>query len=233
MSSTFTTTTIRNKPKRFAWSWSRLKNFETCAKRHYHYDIAKDIKEDESEAILWGKSVHEALANRISKGEELPKPMKEYEKWAELVLAGGGDIRVEQQLAITKDFSATKWFGDDVWFRGIGDVIKVNGPVALVIDWKTGKITDESQQLALMAACVFAHYPEVRRVRSEFVWLREDASTRADLKRDDMPGIWRNLWPRIEQLQHAHNANEYPARPGGLCKRYCGVTVCPHHGEGR
>ena len=54
--------------KPFSWSWSKLKNFRTCPKRHYHVDIAKDFKEDDSEDLLWGNEVHEALAKRIGKG---------------------------------------------------------------------------------------------------------------------------------------------------------------------
>lgn len=226
-------TTIRNKPKSFAWSYSKLKNYETCPKRYHAVDVEKSVKEEEGEALLWGNAVHKALADRLDKGIELPKPMKEYEKWAALLSEGGGTIYVEQKLAITKDFGKTSWFGDDAWFRGIGDVIKINGPVALIVDYKTGKILEDGSQLALMAACVFAHHPEVRRVRSEFIWLKEDATTRADFTREGMATIWKSLWPRIEQLEEAHKTMTFPPKPGGLCKRYCPVSFCPHHGEGR
>ena len=223
--------TTRNKPKPFAWSYSRLKNFESCPKRHWHLDIQKDIKEEEGEALLWGNVVHKALADRVAKSVPLPKAMADYEKWAERILTGGGNILVEQKLAITKDFAATSWFGDTAWYRGIGDVIKIVGPVALIVDYKTGKILEDGSQLALMAACVFAHHADVKKVRSEFVWLKEDATTRADFTRDDMTRVWRNLWPRIEALEHAHNTITYPPKPGALCRRWCPVNTCPHHGE--
>lgn len=223
--------TVRNKPKPFSWSYSRLKNFESCPKRHWHLDIAKDIKEEAGEALLWGNAVHDALAKRVAHGAPLPKTMAEYEKWAERVLTGGGNILVEQKLAINKDFGATSWFGDDAWYRGIGDVIKIVGPVALIVDYKTGKILEDGSQLALMAACVFAHHPDVQKVRSEFVWLKEDATTRADFARNEMARVWRDLWPRIEALEHAHNTIAYPPKPGALCKRWCPVNTCPHHGS--
>jgi len=223
--------TTRNKPKAFSWSYSKLKNFETCPKRHYHVDVVRDIKEEEGEALQWGNAVHKALADRVAKSAPLPKAMLEYEKWAERVLTGGGNILVEQKLAIRKDFGATSWFGDDAWYRGIGDVIKIVGPVALIVDYKTGKVIEDGSQLALMAACVFAHHSDVRKVRSEFVWLKEDATTRADFTREGMADIWRGLWPRIEALEYAQKTLTYPAKPGALCKRWCPVTVCPHHGE--
>jgi hypothetical protein len=229
--------------KPFAWSYSKLKNFETCPKRHWHVDINKDVKEEEGEALLWGNEVHKALANRIAKNAALPAGMDKFERWVQKVVTGQGNpgvqVLVEQQLAINKDFGKTGWFPSDAkragtgdpWYRGIGDVIKIVGPVALIVDWKTGKILEDSQQLALMAACVFAHYPEVQKVRSLFVWLKDDAETKEDFHRNDMAAMWKHLWPRIEALKHAHDTTTYPAKPGPLCRRYCPVTACPHHGE--
>lgn len=224
--------TKTSKQKPFAWSYSRLKNYETCPKRHYHCDIAKDVKEEESEALLWGNEVHKQLARRLAKGTALPDGMEQYEDWcAKIIGNGDGRLLVEQKLAITKDFAPCGFFDGGAWFRGIGDVIKIVGPVALIADWKTGKIVEDSMQLALMAACVFAHYPDVQRVRSEFIWLKEDATTREDFSRDDLVGVWRSLWPRIEQLEAAYVAVAYPPKPGRLCRNWCPVAQCPHHGE--
>jgi hypothetical protein len=224
-------TTTRNKPKPFSWSYSKIKNFETCPKRYWHLDVQRDVKEEEGESLQWGNMVHKALAERVAKGTPLPKGMEPYEKWAERMLHGGGEILVEQKLAINKDFGPCSWFGDEAWFRGIGDVIKIVGTVALVADYKTGKIIEDGSQLALMAACVFAHHPEVQKIRSEFIWLKEDATTRADFARTDMPNVWRNIIPRVEALEHAHVRTEFPPKPGGLCRRYCPIKVCPHNGS--
>lgn len=218
--------------KAFAWSYSKLKNFESCPKRHYHVDIAKDAKEEESEQLVWGNEVHAALAARLSKKTPLPMPMKSYEDWCVKIEETPGELLVEQKLAINRDFGPTSWFAKDAWFRAVGDVIKLSPTVAVALigDWKTGKIVEDSQQLALSAACVFAHYPTVQAVRSEFFWLGEDARTSATMKRSDMAQMWRNLWPRIEALESAHDHTNYPAKPGRLCKRWCPVTQCPHHG---
>jgi len=210
----FTVTTTRNRPKPFSWSYSKLKNYETCPKRHWHLDIAKDVKEEESEHIQYGNALHKALAERIEKGTPLPKPFEKNEEWC-LKVIGDGTARllVEQKLAITKDFGPTSWFGDEAWYRGIADVIKIVGPVAVVLDWKTGKIQEDGSQLALMAQCVFAHHPDVQKIRTEFVWLKEDATTRADFTRDDMPKIWNGLLPRVKTLEDASVSVNYPPKP--------------------
>lgn len=98
--------------------------------------------------------------------------------------------------------------------------------------WKTGKILEDGVQLALMAQCVFAHHPEVEKLRTEFIWLKEDATTRADFTRGDMVAVWAGLLPRVTTLQNAHETMSFPPRPGGLCKRWCVVDSCPHRGQG-
>lgn len=232
-----TITTTRNTPagpKAFTWSYSRLKNFETCPKRHWHIDIQKDVKEDESEQLTWGNLVHTSLANRLSKGTPLGRGMEAYESWCKKIEAGvtsQGKLLVEQKLAINADFSPTTYFAKDVWYRSVADVIVLQGPVALAVDWKTGKILEDAVQLALMACCIFAHYPEVQKIRTEFIWLKEDATSRADFSRQDMISVWRGLWPRIEQLRRAHETSSYPPKPGALCRRWCPVRKCPHYGE--
>lgn len=237
------------RPKPFAWSYSRLKNFEACPKKHWEIDIVKNIKEPESEQLKWGGYVHKNLAaiikNRIEHkagciADVMPCPVQlsPYMGWVNQIVAGDGDILVEQQLAIDADFNPTDWFSrpgkPEPWFRSIGDVVKIAGDIGLVADWKTGKILEDSQQLALMAAVLFAHYPQLKAVRSEFVWLKEgpDVSTREDFYRSDMPNMWRGLWPRIEALKVAHETTSYPPKPSGLCKRFCPVTSCPYHGKG-
>lgn len=219
--------------KPFAWSYSKLKNFEVCPKRHYHVDVAKDVKEPESEQLLWGNQLHKAAAKRLTLGTPLPPGMETVEAWCQRILTGEGNILVEQQLAINKEFGKCEWFGKDAWYRSIADVLKLMGPVALALDWKTGKILEDPVQLALMAACIFAHFPEVQKIRTEFVWLASGpgVSSREDFDRSAMPAVWKGLWHRIQQLEHAHNTTSYPAKPGFMCRKWCPVKQCPHHGQ--
>lgn len=226
--------TTGGKAKAFSWSYSRLKNYETCPKRYYMVDVTKKVKEPESDQLLYGNNLHKALADAISGKNPLPESFKKLQPWVDKIAAptpSPAKILVEQQLAITSDFSKTTWFGDDAWFRGIADVVKIVGPVAIAMDWKTGKIVEDGIQLALIAQCVFAHFPEVKKIRTEFIWLQFDAQTRADFTRADMVSVWSGLMPRVQTLANAHSSMEFPPKPGGLCKRYCPVSSCPHHGE--
>lgn len=222
--------TTGGKSKSFAWSYSKLKNYESCPKRYYNVDVAKITKEEESEQLLYGNSLHKALAEAISGKAPLPKPFSHLQGWVDKLGKTDGTILVEQQLAITSDFAGTEWFSKTAWYRGIADVIKIVGPVAVVLDWKTGKILEDGVQLALMAQCVFAHHPDIQKIRTEFVWLKEDATTRADFTRDDMVKVWAGVMPRVQTLENAHKAANFPPKPGYLCRKWCPVDACPHHG---
>ena len=110
-------------------------------------------------------------------------------------------------------------------------MIKVVGDVALAVDWKTGKILEDSVQLALTAACIFAKWPEVKAVRSSYVWLKEDAESSENFLREDMPTVWRSIWDRIEKMEQAHQFTNYPPTPSGMCLKWCAVKSCPHNGK--
>lgn len=225
------TTTVRNKPKAFSFSYSKLKNYETCPKRHFHYEVAKDVVEPEGEALQYGNAVHAALAGALA-GKELPKHFSNLQVWVDRLLKSGHDkLLTEQKLAITNEFEACEWFAKNAWYRGIADVVKITGRVALVIDWKTGKILEDGSQLALMAQCVFSHHPEVQKIRTMFAWLKEEAETVADFSRDDMAKVWSGLLPRVAHLQNAHETMTFPPKPGGLCRKWCAVSSCPHQGK--
>jgi PD-(D/E)XK nuclease superfamily len=230
---TVTTVTTGGKPKAFAWSYSKLKNFESCPKRYYNVDVAKVVKEEESEQLQYGNMLHKSLAEAISGKTPLPKAFTHLQGWVDKVQRSPTErprLLVEQQLAIDVNFGPTEWFSKTAWYRGIADVIKVMGPVAVVLDWKTGKILEDGVQLALMAQCVFAHHPDIQKIRTEFVWLKEDATTRADFTRDDMVKVWAGVMPRVQTLENAHKSANFPPKPGYLCRKWCPVDACPHHG---
>src|SRR5450631_3012648 len=102
--------------KPFAWSFSRMKNFEVCPKRHYEVDLAKSVKEPEGEQLAWGNLVHDGMARRCGLLRvPLPPELVQYEVWAQRALSGVTDstiVLVEESLAIGRDFSPKTTFED-------------------------------------------------------------------------------------------------------------------------
>lgn len=218
--------------KPFAWSFSKLKNYETCPKRHYELDVLKNYKDDESEQIKWGNTVHAALAVACEKKTQLPLEMSDFQTFVDEIVGSNAQIKVEQKFAITKDLQPTQWFGKNVWYRGIADVVLLDGPAGIALDWKTGKITEDHSQLMLMAQCMFSHYPELQHVRTAYIWLKEDAKTVDNYTRDGIANDWVGLLPRVQALELAHQTMTFPPKPSYLCRRYCPVQSCIFHGKG-
>jgi hypothetical protein len=219
--------------KAFSWSYSKLNSYEKCPKRHYEVDLAKNYADQQGEALLYGNKVHQVLAAHLGQGTPLPPEMLAYQTWADKVRNGTGQLLVEQKYAINRAFGKTSWFAPDAWFRGIGDVVRLNAPAALVLDWKTGKILEDSVQLALMAQIIFSHYPEIMIVRSEFVWLKEDCQTSEMYTRDDMVALWPALLERVDSMEQSSISLNYPPNPGcNLCRNWCPVTSCVYHKKG-
>lgn len=225
------------KPKKFSWSWSRLKNFRTCPKRNYHVDLAKDFKEDESETLKWGDDVHKAMAERIAKGTKLPPMMEHYEGWPARIVAlraQGFKVLVENKLAMSERFRPTSFFDNETWFRTVIDVLAINEEqrIALAFDWKTGQVKPDYEQLALSAQVIFVHYPVIEVISSCYVWLGNDDHTVNNYSTQSLIGLWNGLWPEIKQMEEAHRTLTYPPKPSGICLRHCPVTSCPHFGKG-
>lgn len=223
-------------PKSWAWSYSKLKNYNTCPKRHYEIDLAKNYV-DSGPGLAEGNAAHDALAKACSRVASLPVHYSHWQKWVDKVHAlQEGKLLVEQKYAINRDLEARKYFDKDVWFRAIGDVVwfdrETDPLIALILDWKTGKVLEDPPQLMLTALCLFAHYPTLRRVRSEFVWLKDECTTPEVFTKAEVGQSFMKLLPQVKALEKAHIEQSYPPKPNGLCKKYCMVTSCPFHGKG-
>jgi hypothetical protein len=224
------TTTVVDTPG-FAWSFSALKNFETCPRRYYAYNVSKEVKEREGPAIQEGHRVHSAFDARIKDGTGLPLGLGMHEGMLAKLISAPGSTHAEQKLGLTSEFKPVAFFGRNVWFRTVIDAAKVNGEQAHIFDWKTGKPDDDTTQLRLGAATIFAHAPTVQRVRGALIFVNHDHTEKEDYVRDDLPEIWGDVLPRVRKLVEARQQQHYPPKPGGLCKRYCDVVSCPYHGK--
>jgi hypothetical protein len=220
--------------KEWSWSYSKLKNFEVCPKRMYEIDLCGNFKEiaEPGGPLARGDDVHKALAKRLKDKVPLPKDM-DYEYWVDRIERGSGRLLVEQKYAITRDFRPTAYYADDVWYRGIGDVVRIDGPVGLVLDWKTGKVLEDPVQLMLMAQCIFSHFPEVTHVRSSYIWLKDGCETPELFTRKEVAEQWASLLPKVLAMESAAQTMTYPMKPSGICKTYCRVTSCPMWKKGR
>jgi hypothetical protein len=224
--------------KKFSWSWSKLKNFRACPKRHYEIDLAKNIKELPSDALRWGDMFHDAMAKRIAKGTELPPSLPWYDGWAGWMRNhkdDGAAVQTELRLAMDDQFQPTEWFDPRTWVRGIVDVLYIAPWIkqATALDWKTGKeIKPEFEQLGITASLLFAHHKDIDTVNTVYMWSAHDTDTIETYKREEMTPLWNKLMPEVKRMEEAARTMTYPPKPSGLCIKYCPVSSCPYHGKG-
>jgi len=221
----------------FTWTFSKIENFETCAKKYYEYMVAKSVKDTDTENLDWGNTVHDAFRDTLKGKKELPDFLKSYQPWIDRVHGKPGDLYVEQKYGITSDLSPCPYLAPVVWYRGIADVVRVWDDVAYAGDWKTGKRKEGSIQLALMALCIFQHFPKVKVVCAEFIWLQEafgdpKAITKKTYRREEMVVLMAEIMPRVQKLEWAHKTMTFPPNPSGLCMKYCEVVSCPFYKKG-
>ncbi len=209
------------------FSYSRLNSFELCPKRFFACSIQKSFKEPETPAMNDGKAVHKALELRVGKAKPLPAYLGHLEPLAGALANSPGRKLCEFQMAINEQLAPTSWFAKDVYCRAVADLAIVNGTIAAMFDYKTGKKSDDFLQLKLTATLLFQHEPEVNKIRAAFVWTQDRTSSPVDITRPETADVWSELAPRIARFQKAFVDNDFPPRPGWPCKK-CPVRTCPY-----
>ena len=219
---------------KLTWSYSSLGLFQQCPRKYYHLRVLKDIKEPETTAILYGKEVHLALEEYIRDGKPVPVQFKEFTEIADMLKAMPGDKLCEYKMGLTKDIQACGFFDENVWFRGVADLLIINGDTARVIDYKTGKSSEfaDKKQLELMSLAVFKHFPKVRTVKAGLIFLVANDFVKADFDKKDAPITWLKWIQETDRLEEAHEVNVWNPKPNFTCRKYCLVKDCEHNGKG-
>jgi PD-(D/E)XK nuclease superfamily len=217
-----------------AWSYSRLKSYSDCPRRYYGTMVSKEWVEPDTEQQKEGKRLHEAFAATIRDGKQLPAAYAVHQQWINKIQGIAGVTLVEQQWALDAEFRPVPWFHQRTWLRVIADVVKLDAPIGLTWDWKTGKKRNQRDelQLILTALVMFAHFPQLRVIGTSYIWLNEDEQTLQTVKRADISKHWQEILPRVREFEQAHKEQRFPATPNRYCKNYCNVRSCEFWGKG-
>ena len=221
------------KPGAAPWSYSRLKNFETCPRQYQHLKVLKDFIEPESDAMRYGNEFHKACEDFIASDAPLPPKFKFAEKFMQRIAKMRGKKLPEQKYGVTRDHKPCGFFDNrKVWYRGIADLVVINGKKAKVGDYKTGRNTKYADvgQLELMALSVFAHQPEIEEVDAALLFPIAREKIGRTYTRDDIEHLWEKWEKKFERMEKAHETGVFNAKPSGLCKKHCIVVSCEHNG---
>jgi RecB family exonuclease len=224
-------------------SFSRLSTFEQCPAQFDYLYVTKRAQSTSNEAADYGDRVHkvlEAYGNAIGQGQaakeaavaledtdEARSTLKQWGGVVEKIMARPGTKLFEQQMSVNRQLQPVEWFAKDVWIRSIADVLVVDGDTAYCLDYKTGKVKDNPTQLQLFAAMVMWHYPEVKTVKTSFMWLRFNEMTNAKYERRFLGALWRGLEPRFDKVQEVIDLGVFNTKPSGLCPWCPAKAICP------
>lgn len=212
----------------FPWSFTSYEDFVNCPRAFHAKRVVKTVKQDETEAMIWGKWVHKQFENRqVEGGGSLDLQLAEHEPLMDELAAQPGAHYTEQRYALNRQLAPCEFFSKDVWHRGIIDWHAVAYQSARVMDYKTGKPHTKFKQLMLDALWIFAEYPDVIEVSVAFYWTKTCALAPQIYRRAEIPTLWDQFVPDLKQYAEAFETDTWQPRPSGLCG-WCPVTTCEH-----
>ena len=217
------------------WSYSAATTFEKCPKQYYHLYVAKDVKTDPNQKhFLYGNEVHKAAELYVRDGVPLPEKFNMFQSILDKVKQIPGDIYCEHKIGLTIDLEPTGFFDDNVWWRGVLDllIIDKDKQLATVIDYKTGKSSQyaDTRQLSLMGVGVFKHFPKVENIKSALMFLVSKELIKEDYKVEKVDEMFEEWGKMIHRIDTAYDTNVFNAVPNFGC-RWCPVASCAHNGK--
>jgi len=212
--------------KPIPWSYTGLDRFVTCPRQFEAMNVLKTVKDVKGEQQLWGEYVHKKFEERQRDGWELPPELAEHEPYMHKLACLPGRHFTEQKVALSRNLTPCGFFDDNVWNRGVLDFVAIERHVAIIVDYKTGKVKPNLKQLALFALFIFHTYPQVTACYTRYYWTQTKQETEEEFLRGRIPEIWQKFLPDLKQYAEAFKLNIWQPRQSGLCHGWCPVTEC-------
>ena len=217
------------------WSFSKIKSFEQCPKKFYHLKVAKDYAEKETDAMYYGTAFHLAAEEYVRDGTPLPEKFMYGKPVLDSLIAKQGEKLCELKMGLTADLEPCGFFDEDVWWRGIADLVILDreNKLAWAIDYKTSKNTRyaDKGQLELMAMALFKYFPDIEVVRGGLVFVVCNELVKDEYDIAVAPKLWTKWLGDYNRMKKAHANDVWNANQSGLCKRHCVVTECVYNGR--
>jgi hypothetical protein len=202
--------------KPFSWSYTHLSQFSNCPLAYKYNYLDKVWPFTENAATKRGVTVHKSIEDHLIKGTPLPEDLL----WLRRILDkfDGWNITAEQRVALDVSMAPVTYFAKTAWCRSVYDLRAEKDGVVALLDWKTGKMRDDTGQLRLFAGVEFASNPETHTVKTAYVWLdHKDMSTGVFTREKDNHPIWHEFLTKVHKVQTAIEQDKFPAKPSGLC----------------
>ena len=218
----------------YTWSYSSISLFQQCPRKYYRLRVVKDIVEPPAAHLDYGTAVHQAAEDYVCNDKALDPKYAFIKPVLDQLKSLPGTKLCEYEMGLTKDFQPCGFRDENVWFRGIADLLIIDGDQAKLIDYKTGKKSQyaDTKQLELLALLVFKHFPYVQSIRAGLVFVVAEDLVKAEFHAEVQEGAWQRWLPEIQRLEKAMETEVWNARPNFTCRKFCPVVDCEHNGKG-
>lgn len=215
----------------YTWSYSSISLFQQCPRKYYRLRVVKDIVEPPQEHLIYGTAVHKAAEDYIRDGTPIPKKFEFIQTMLDPLKDLPGEKLCEHEMGLTKNFEPCGFRDKNVWFRGIADLLVLNGDKARIVDYKTSKSSRyaDKKQLELLSLLTFKHFPQIKTVRAGLVFLVCNDLVPAEFSTDKQHDSWKKWLVETNQLESAMITDVWNPRPNFTCRGWCPVTDCEHH----
>lgn len=227
------------------WSQSKLSMFE-CPRAGYLRYVEKR-PEPETEVARFGTLIHEAIAAIIRSEMRLdPKeavaqaardvlgvPLEQIREATDLIL--NLRIEVDSVRVIGVEEEIVRPLAGGRAFYAAIDALEIDGPHAIVTDWKTDRATrslaDVARNLQVLsyAWAVLDEYPYLESVTVTLFFVRYNHPVSVTFSREEVAGISEFLDSRAREIEEkiADPTSQWPPAPGERC-RFCPYSLdCP------
>ena len=218
------------------WSYSSLKLFEQCPRRYQAEKVTKEVPFSQNEAALYGEQLHKAAEEYIRDGVPIDPRFDFIQPYLDKLNAIEGVKFCEMKLGVKRvegRLAPCGFFDSDVWFRGVADLVILDGDRAWVVDYKSGKSAKyaDTRQLALMAAALFLKYPEIKKIKTSLLFVVSKEFIKEDFEKEYGLSVFAELNGLLTARDAAYESDVWNPRPNNLCRKWCPVKSCAHCGE--
>lgn len=219
---------------KYSWSYSSLNLFLQCPYKYYRLRVKKDIKEPDSEHLLYGNAVHSAFEEYVKNGTPLPEKFSQFKPQIDELIKIEGKKLCEYRMGLKADLTPCEFFDPDVWWRGVADLLIINGEKAYLVDYKTGKSAKyaDSKQLEILSLAIFKHFPEVKKVKAGLLFVVVEEFIKSNYDQSEQHVHWMFWLENTKRLEVAIEKDVWNPKPNFTCRAHCPVLDCTHNGRG-
>lgn len=204
-----------------------------CPRKYHRLRVVKDIIEPPQEHLIYGSAVHKAAEEYVRDDTPIPEKYGFIQEYLDPLKALPGDKLCEHEMGLTKNFEPCGFRDKNVWFRGIADLLIINGTKARIIDYKTSKSSRyaDKKQLELLSLLTFKHFPQVESVKASLLFLVCKDLVPAEFSEDQQYDCWQKWVVETNQLESAMITDVWNPKPNFTCRGWCPVTDCEHNSK--